>query len=86
MEHRVSDFDKLKDEAEKEAQEHPEQVREGEQAVEKELGLPQEQSGQGGAEGGSAQGGSAQNQAQEDQHQEDEGSAGDGNQGQNSGS
>ena len=32
----TSDFDKLKDEAEKEAQEHPQQVKEGEQAAEKE--------------------------------------------------
>jgi hypothetical protein len=32
----TSDFDKLKDEAEKEVQEHPEQVKEGEQAAEKE--------------------------------------------------
>jgi hypothetical protein len=38
----------MKDEAEKEAQAHPEQVHEGEQAVEKQLGLPQDQSGQGG--------------------------------------
>jgi hypothetical protein len=32
----TSDFDKLKDEAEKEAQQHPQQVKEGEQAAEKE--------------------------------------------------
>jgi hypothetical protein len=35
----MSEFDKLKDDAEKEAQEHPQQVSEGEQAVEKKLGL-----------------------------------------------
>ena len=32
----MSEFDKLKDEAEKEIQEHPEQVNEGEHAIEKE--------------------------------------------------
>jgi hypothetical protein len=32
----VSEFDKLKDQAEKEAREHPEQVSKGEQAAEKE--------------------------------------------------
>lgn len=32
----MSEFDKLKNEAEKEAQEHPEQVSNGEQAAEKE--------------------------------------------------
>lgn len=32
------DFDKLKDDAEREAQQHPQQVKEGEQAAEKELG------------------------------------------------
>jgi hypothetical protein len=35
----MSEFDKLKDEAEKEAKEHPQQVKEGEQAAEKKLGL-----------------------------------------------
>jgi hypothetical protein len=35
----MSDFDKLKDEAGKEIKEHPEQVKEGEQAVEKKLGV-----------------------------------------------
>jgi hypothetical protein len=35
----MSDFDKLKDEAEKEIKEHPEQVREGEQAAEKKIGV-----------------------------------------------
>lgn len=38
----MSDFDKLKDEAEKEAKEHPQQVSEGEQAVEKKLGMDSE--------------------------------------------
>ena len=35
----MSEFDKLKDEAEKEIQEHPEQFKEGEQAIEKRLGV-----------------------------------------------
>lgn len=38
----MADFDKLKDEAEKEAQQHPQQVKEGEQAAEKDLGLQQD--------------------------------------------
>jgi hypothetical protein len=39
----VSDFDKVKDEAEKEAKEHPQQVSEGETAVEKKLGMNSEE-------------------------------------------
>jgi hypothetical protein len=35
----VSEFDKLKDEAEKGIQEHPQQVKEGEEAIEKKLGV-----------------------------------------------
>jgi hypothetical protein len=35
----VGEFDKLKDDAEQYAQQHPEQVKEGEQAAEKELGI-----------------------------------------------
>jgi hypothetical protein len=43
----MSEFDKLKDDAEQYAQKHPEQVEKGEEAVEKKLGLPgQEQQGQ----------------------------------------
>jgi hypothetical protein len=42
----MSEFDKLKDDAEKYAQDHPDQVQKGEDAVEKKLGLPgQEDSG-----------------------------------------
>lgn len=54
MEHMMSEFDKLKDEAEKEAQQHPQQVKEGEQAVEKDLGHLQGQSqqNQGNTDGG----------------------------------
>lgn len=39
----MSEFDKLKDEAEKEAKEHPQQVSEGEQIVEKKLGMNSEE-------------------------------------------
>jgi hypothetical protein len=35
----MSEFDKLKDQAGQEIKEHPEQVEEGEQAVEKKLGV-----------------------------------------------
>jgi hypothetical protein len=70
----MSDFDKLKDDVEKEAQEHPEQVKEGEQAAAKEFGLQQQdqsqsgpsqsgQSGQSGQDAGGNQGqGSGQGQ------------------------
>jgi hypothetical protein len=45
----VSEFDNLKNEAEQYAQQHPDQIREGEQAAEKKFGLGQQgQSGQGG--------------------------------------
>ena len=44
----MSEFDKLKDDAEKYAQDHPDQVQKGEDTVEKKLGLPgQEDSGSG---------------------------------------
>ncbi len=44
----MSEFDKLKDDAEKYTQDHPDQVQKGEDAVEKKLGLPgQEDSGSG---------------------------------------
>jgi hypothetical protein len=44
----MSEFDKLKDDAEKYAQDHPDQVQKGEEAAEKKLGLPgQENSGSG---------------------------------------
>ncbi len=65
----MSEFDKLKDDTEKYAQEHPEQIQKGEQAAEKKLGLPgqdnsgsgqqdqsgQDQSGQGAGPGGEDQ-------------------------------
>jgi hypothetical protein len=44
----MSEFDKLKDDAENYAQDHPDQVQKGEDAAEKKLGLPgQEDSGSG---------------------------------------
>lgn len=64
----MSDFDRLKDEAEKEAQQHPQQVKEGEQAVEKDLGLQQE-------------GQSQQDQSQQDQSGQDQGNTGRSDQG-----
>ncbi len=58
----MSEFDKLKDDAEKYAQDHPEQVQKGEQAVEEKFGLPgQEDSGSG------QQDQSGQNQSGQDQ-------------------
>jgi hypothetical protein len=46
MERTMSEFDKLKQEAEREAQQHPQQVKEAEQAVEKKLGFQQQGQGQ----------------------------------------
>ena len=44
----MSEFDNLKDKAEDYAQQHPEQVKEGEEAVERKLGIgEQDQAGQG---------------------------------------
>jgi hypothetical protein len=44
----MSEFDNLKDKAEQYAQQHPEQVKEGEEAVERKLGIgEQDQTGQG---------------------------------------
>jgi len=59
----MSEFDKLKDDAEQVEQQHPEQVQEGEQDVEKKFGLGgghQDQSGQD-------QGGEQQDQGGQDQ-------------------
>jgi hypothetical protein len=73
----MSEFDKLKDDAEQYGKDHPEQVQKGEQAAEKKLGLPEQgdsQPGQGNqashdaqgqdAQGQDAQGQDAQGQAQ----------------------
>ena len=60
----MSEFDNLKNDAEKYAQDHPDQVEKGEQAVEQKLGLPdQGQSGSdqsGAGQSGSDQSGSDQ--------------------------
>ena len=42
----MSEFDKLKDEAEQYAQQHPDQVKKGEQAAEEKLGIGQQDPGQ----------------------------------------
>jgi hypothetical protein len=44
----MSEFDKLKDEGEQYAKDHPEQVKEGEAAVEKKFGLGQQDQSQSG--------------------------------------
>ena len=62
----MSEFDKLKDDAEKYAQDHPEQVQKGEEAAEKKLGLP----GQGNSDSGQ------QDQASQDQASQDQASQG----------
>ena len=68
----MSEFDNLKNEAEKEVKEHPEQVEKGEQAAEKKLGLPEQSRDQ------PSQG--AQDQSQQDQSQQDQGSGNQGDQ------
>ena len=55
----MSGFDKLRDEAEKDVKEHPEQVKEGGQAVGKKLGLV----GQGDEKAEQEQGGQPQGDA-----------------------
>ena len=47
----MSEFDKLKDEAEQAAQQHPQQVEEGEQAIEKKLGVQPQGDAQPGQAG-----------------------------------
>lgn len=74
----MSEFDNLKDDAEKFAQDHPDQVQKGEQAAEKKLGLP----GQGDA--GPDQSGQQDQGAQQDQSGTDAGPGGEDQQ--NSGS
>jgi hypothetical protein len=54
----MPDFDELKDDAEKYAQEHPEQVQKGEQAAEEKLGIQ--------PQGGDQQGGDQQDQGGDD--------------------
>jgi hypothetical protein len=57
----MPDFDELKGDAEKFAQEHPEQVKKGEDAIENKLGIDQQNQGgdqqnQGGKDGSGNQG------------------------------
>jgi hypothetical protein len=47
----MGEFDKLKDEAEHEAQQHPQQVEEGAQAIEKKLGVQPQGDAQPGQAG-----------------------------------
>jgi hypothetical protein len=49
------DFDSLKNDAEKEVQDHPQQVKEGEQNIEKKLGLGGQDSGQQGQDNAGGQ-------------------------------
>jgi hypothetical protein len=73
----VSEFDKLKDDAEQYGKDHPEQVQKGEQAAENKLGLP----GQGGNQPGQeAQ--AQQNQGGADQDSQDSSSQDSSGQGQ----
>ena len=60
----MSEFDKLKDDAEQYGQQHPQQVQEGEQDVEKKFGLG---GGQQQDQGGQSQGGYGQDQSGQDQ-------------------
>jgi hypothetical protein len=74
----MSEFDKLEHEGEDYAKQHPEQVKEGEGAVEKKLGLDQQG---GGQQGGGQQDNDQQNKAQQNSNQQDnaqQGSSGDG--------
>jgi hypothetical protein len=67
----MSEFDSLKDDAEKLAQQHPDQVREGEQAAEKKFGLGgQDQSGQGDQQDQSGQGSGQDQSGQGQQDQQ----------------
>jgi hypothetical protein len=74
----VSEFDKFKDDAEQYAQQHPQQVHEGEQDAEKKFGLgggQQDQGGYGQDQGGQDQGG----QDQSGQYGQDQGGQDPGN-------
>jgi hypothetical protein len=66
MEATVSEFDNLKDKAEQYAQQHPEQVKKGEEAVEDKLGIgQQDQAGPG--QQGQGQGNQGQDDPQDRQ-------------------
>ena len=75
----MSEFDNLKNEAEQFAQQHPQQVKEGEDAAEKKFGMgQQDQSGQGGPQDQYGQG--QQDQGSYGQGQQDQGNYGQGQQ------
>jgi hypothetical protein len=73
----MSEFDKLKDDAEQYAKDHPEQVQNAEQDAEKKLGLP-EQGGSDQPAQGNQPGQDAQGQAQADHDGGGQDSAGQG--------
>jgi hypothetical protein len=58
----VSEFDNLKDKAEQYAQQHPEQVKKGEEAVEDKLGIGQQDQAGPGQQGQGGQGQGSQGQ------------------------
>jgi hypothetical protein len=82
----MSEFDKLKDDAEKYAQDHPEQVQKGEEAAEKKLGLPGEQNSGSGQQDQSSQDQSGQQNQSGQGGQYDQGAGPGGEDQQNSGS
>ena len=68
----MSEFDQLKDDAEKYAQDHPDQVQKGEDAVEKKLGLPGQEDSGSGQQDQSGQNQPGQNQPAQDQSGQDQ--------------
>ena len=68
----MSEFDKLKDDAEKYAQDHPEQVQKAEQAAERQLGLPGQENSGSGQRDQSGQDQSDQDQSGQDQSGQDQ--------------
>jgi hypothetical protein len=63
----VSEFDNLKDKAEQYAQQHPEQVKKGEEAVEDKLGIGQQDQAGPGQQGQGDQGQGDQGQGNQGQ-------------------
>ena len=64
----VSEFDNLKNEAEQMAQQHPDQLKEGEDAVEKKFGMGQQDQGNYGQGQQDQYGQGQQDQGQQDQY------------------
>src|SRR5580658_4385850 len=85
----MSECDKLKDDAEQYGQQHPQQVQEGEQDVEKKFGLgggqQQDQGGQNQGGGQQDQYGQNQGGGQQDQYGQDQGGGQQDQYGQNQG-